>query len=295
MLSKLRTKHPILFAIIVYLVFMFGMGIFAGIFNTVFKIALPDQEALSGNLTVIGAELGAALLLCLVLWRTGKLKLLSKKGKGFVGSLAVGAYVFLLMAFFFFTSISDQAETGNLAVNFTSASFTLILAMIAVGLTEELTARALMGETFLEHFGTERSGVIKAVIVSGVIFGLMHLTNIFDGDAATIAIQVFSSMTGGFLFGAIYFRTGNIWSVIIIHGLYDAFASTQVWLFNGGVEVETGAVAYTPETIAIPVIMGLINLAVAFFLLRKKRIGEVKQNWPELSEKAPAKVAKSAE
>ena len=50
----------------------------------------------------------------------------------------------------------------------------------------------------------------------------MHFTNILAGQTVLETIlQVLQATSSGFLFGAIYYRTGNIWSTIFLHSFYD--------------------------------------------------------------------------
>ncbi len=51
--------------------------------------------------------------------------------------------------------------------------------MMLVGVAEEFLFRGVVAETLLEHFGTSRAGVWKACLLSGVLFGCAHLTNLF--------------------------------------------------------------------------------------------------------------------
>ena len=50
----------------------------------------------------------------------------------------------------------------------------------------------------------------------------MHVGNIFGGQSVPITvIQMISAAGTGILFGLIYYKTKNIWSVIFLHGLWD--------------------------------------------------------------------------
>ena len=51
--------------------------------------------------------------------------------------------------------------------------------MMLVGVAEEFLFRGVVAETLLEHFGTSRGGIWKACLLSGVLFGCAHLTNLF--------------------------------------------------------------------------------------------------------------------
>lgn len=73
-------------------------------------------------------------------------------------------------------------------------------------------------------FQTKR-GILWAIILSGVLFGAVHLTNISQGVTVTSAmIQAINAAFLGVIFGAVYARSGNIWLVMTFHALVD-FAS----------------------------------------------------------------------
>jgi hypothetical protein len=93
-------------------------------------------------------------------------------------------------------------------------------------MAEEFLCRGWLLNEFLERFGDNKKGVYGSVwysiIISGLIFGVMHLANIYSGRSLTTTIvQVFSAAATGIVFGLIYYKTKNIWSVVILHGLWD--------------------------------------------------------------------------
>ena len=285
MLNKFRLAHPFLFAVLIYLVFtvaMNGSGLLAYRF-----VDLVTGGSVGGEvepLVEIFDEVVPALVFCFILSRIGRFGLLKKRGRGFLTGLAVGGYCLAYIAFLAFGQLLS-CLTDDMPINFTAVSVAYVVSMLMVGVTEELEARALIGETFLEHFGTERGGAIKAAVASGVIFGAMHLTNAITDGIGDTAPQVCLCVTSGILYGAIYFRSGNIWSIALIHGLNDVAAGISVWLFAGGICVEQAAATaseFSLASLAFPIVLGALEVAVALYLLRPEKIGEVGQSWPEI-------------
>ncbi len=113
--------------------------------------------------------------------------------------------------------------------NSTNALFSILNLLIScflIGMAEEFLCRGWLLNEFLERFGDNKKGVYGSVwysiIISGLIFGVMHLANIYSGRSLTTTIvQVFSAAATGIVFGLIYYKTKNIWSVVILHGLWD--------------------------------------------------------------------------
>lgn len=285
MLARIRLAHPFLFALISYLVFFLGLNGMGQLTAVLVDTFLGgDAGTLGGLLVDIACEAVPALLLCVVLFRTDRLGLLTKKGRGFAAGLATGGYCLGFIA-----AAAGQAVLAAVVqgyeLNFAAASVAFVLLMLLVGVTEEIVARALIAETFLEHFGISREGALKAALASGVIFGAMHLTNAIAGDLPGTMIQASLCVTAGVLYAAVYFRSGNLWSIVLIHGLNDVAAGTVEWLFNGGAYLPTASTAIEPSDLVIPIIIGVLDLVAAFYVLRPKKADEIRQAWPEI--KAP--------
>ncbi len=281
MLAKFRLSHPFLFAVLIYLIFfvtMNGTGI-AAMF-AIYTFCGGSIGAVGEQVVQIICEVVPALIFCLILWRTDRLGLLTKKGKGLVAGLKIGGYSLCFILVILAQTLLSACANGY-EVNFTVASVVYVPAMLMVGITEEIEARALIGETFLEHFGATRTGAIKAAVVSGVIFGAMHLTNAIDGQLPETMLQVCLCVTGGILYGATYFRGGNIWSIAIIHGLNDVVAGLAEWLFNGGAHI-TSSTGIVLEDLVFIGIIGALDLIAAFYVLRPSKADEVRESWPEI-------------
>lgn len=60
---------------------------------------------------------------------------------------------------------------------------------------------------------------------TSILFGLVHFLNILKGAALSDTLwQCISAVGIGVMFGAIYFRTGNIVLCMILHTLHDMLA-----------------------------------------------------------------------
>ena len=61
----------------------------------------------------------------------------------------------------------------------------------------------------------------KACLLSGVLFGAAHLTNILGSAPFGVLMQCVFAASLGTLFAAVYFRTGNLWVTVFLHGAMD--------------------------------------------------------------------------
>jgi len=154
--------------------------------------------------------------------------------------------------------------------------FTLV--MVLIGIFEEVLCRGVILNNMINKWGYTKTGIIKAVILSSLIFGVGHLVNLFIYPTLIIRtlVQVMRASLHGFLFASIYLRCKNIWSLVILHGLYD-------WLVMASGIYHPVAVTAAP--VDISVVSGLINIMysipfalVGLFLLRKVLVEDVSQS-----------------
>lgn len=89
---------------------------------------------------------------------------------------------------------------------------------LVVGFAEEAIVRGLMLRTL------RPKGLMQAVFLSSLIFGLMHLANLMMGtDLGSTITQVIYATLIGIAFAGTLEAGGSIWPLIIIHALVDFF------------------------------------------------------------------------
>ena len=157
---------------------------------------------------------------------------------------------------------------------------TFLVSMAMVGVAEEFIFRGVIAQTLLEHFGTSRAGVWKACLLSGVLFGAAHLTNILSSAPFGVLMQCVFAASLGTLFAAIYFRTGNLWVTVFLHGAMDISSMLIGGLY--GTTTVADAVSGYDASMLLSVLLYLIPTAV---LLRKKKLPEVQLYWHQYVKK----------
>lgn len=97
------------------------------------------------------------------------------------------------------------------------------LTLILVGFNEELISRGLVLHRLSASFGA-----FTAVILTGSLFGLQHLSLLATSDRGTydILTNVLISATVGFALAAYQYRFGWIWPLILLHAFADF---TAIW------------------------------------------------------------------
>lgn len=145
----------------------------------------------------------------------------------------------------------------------------------AAGLCEEVLFRGVILR------GYERLGIKKAIIITGLLFGLMHVN-----------IQNFlGPIVLGFVIAYVVYRTNSIFGGMVVHFLYNAISLTITYIgtilnnMAGGIADEFSTPSDFPTdmmtmAVIIWMVIGLASFAVMMLLLRmlKRRTQEqVKQ------------------
>lgn len=269
-IRQFTRKHTVMYCIaveVVFLAVLTGIGYLIGAVagDGDYYVMLLVQEA-------IGAVLAYG-----VLWISGLLPVLKNRGAGFGKGLLVGLYLVVISVYsIVFFNLTYEGER-ILQSWYLIAAF--IACMACVGITEEFVFRGVIATLFLKKFGTEKKGIWKAVAVSGVLFGLAHVSNILEGSLVGVLVQVVIASMLGMLLAAIYFRTGCIWVTVFLHAFIDVAAGITTGLYGNETLVDTIS-SYSP----VNLISCVPYLIVLLILLRKKKIGEVEQNIGELVE-----------
>ena len=273
MLKRLRNAHPVLFCILVEVLFLGSLFVSDLVFTFVLLFARADFSALDGYLYSGLQELVGTLVVVLVLQKTGRLRLLRRRGSGFFNGLLVGMYPLVMIGYSIFGALMfgrpDDAELLPPV-----RILTFLLSMMLVGVAEEFIFRGVVAETLLEHYGLSRAGIWKACVLSGVLFGAGHLTNLLGSEPFGVLMQCLFAGALGTLFAAIYFRTGNIWVTVFLHGMMD-ISSMIIGGLYGTVTMAESVSGYDASML-FSVVLYLIPMA---FLLRKKKLQEVQLYW----------------
>ena len=151
-----------------------------------------------------------------------------------------------------------------------------VLNWFLIGVAEEGLFRGVVYELFADIFGkTSRKGVYLTIVVSAVVFGLCHLTNLFAPgiSVAAVMLQVASAMAIGMVFAVIKLRAhGSIWPAIIVHALIDASGFIYGGMLWGGTEVDSVNNLDLRSILMIPILIGL-----AIFLMRNEKTNKLIQ------------------
>lgn len=127
-----------------------------------------------------------------------------------------------------------------------------VLSMFIVGFLEEVIFRGLL---FKEM---SKDGLVGAIIVSSLTFGIGHIINLFNGsnmDLLSNIMQIIYATSAGFMFVMVYLKTDSIIICILTHGLFNALSAFSISYNDITVEV------------VISLVITLITLAYGLFIL----------------------------
>ena len=125
---------------------------------------------------------------------------------------------------------------------------------IFVGGYEEISFRGFLLPLFLERMKKNRWGAFWAIAFSSMIFGAVHIVNIFAGaDPVAVLLQIgYAALIGG-LTSVVLLKTRNLWYCILLHSLYN---------FNGGLTDRFGSgEIWTPPQIALTATVAVLVTA----------------------------------
>lgn len=150
---------------------------------------------------------------------------------------------------------------------------------MAPGIAEEVAFRGLSGSNMMRVWRDENK-IPLAVVLTALVFGGVHLLNVFVGASQAITVtQGIYAIGLGILFAAVYFRTGTLWPSIVTHTLIDASAFLNKELVeSGGVLTDNGGFELA---MLIPMAAGIICAALGFRYIRKEKRGEIIALWDE--------------
>ncbi len=236
------------------------------------KFLVRSVVTMPGYGVTLVSELVDVAYVMVVLVVLGYHKILQEKGEGFLRGFYIGGF----MTAYCIYEVFGQFYLQRMAKAEAQPFFYILMfiaAVFLIGVNEEIVFRGIILNLFLDKFGNSKKGILTSTILSGVIFGAVHLTNIFSGvSVGSATIQAVEAALLGILFAQIYLRSGNIWITVIFHALTDFASMLPSGIYGAGNAVDTINKLSAINFIAIPVF--LIPVLVLF---RKNKLEELVQ------------------
>jgi len=172
------------------------------------------------------------MLSFIVIWLMRKMQVFTindfnfaKKGK--VCFLTCIGSVFAMIGFLYiFVQLPEIRFIAPDKLDFLIVAFSQL---IGVGIFEEVLFRGLVLKILLKKLGSSKKGITNACVISSVIFGMVHITNIIDiainneylsvGVILPVVSQIIFATAFGLLAAMLYLHSGSLWFPILIHGV----------------------------------------------------------------------------
>ena len=167
-----------------------------------------------------------------------------------------------------------QVATGTFCITPTLGKLAL---SFDAGAGEEVMFRAAAIAIAMHYIKSEKN-LTLAWLISSLIFGLSHISNVFAGAALPVAIvQGVATIFMGIFFASLYIRSGSIVLPILAHGVWDFIAlSTDTSAGDNAV--------MTQPTVDIALVLAtLTNVAVAVYAIwvMNKEKDKIRLIWEE--------------
>ena len=192
-------------------------------------------------------------------------------------TMAAGTYNLVVYSFLLLLTMGATVLTTEVQWKTPAGVILGVIALIGIGIREETVFRGIISNNLGIAFGKDARGVWKAVILDGLLFGLIHMSNLFAGvHLPNVLVQVAVAVAAGMFMTAVYFRGGNLWALMLMHTLIDSSGLFQSSFTTMSTAVDDINKLHMGSLLLIPVYVGLTA-----FLLRKAKMESVLMNLQE--------------
>ena len=163
--------------------------------------------------------------------------------------------------------------SGEAYINFDVWSVVLYAVLcLGVGFFEEMAFRGCIFIVLLQRRKNRWVDVFVSIVIASIIFGLIHLVNLFAGaGVGAVILQVGYSFLIGGMCSVVLIKTGNIWYCVFLHAIYN---------FAGGIVPQCGGgVIWTTPEIILTAVVAVIVAAYVISLLVRIRPEEIRRLW----------------
>ncbi|MCL2367359.1 MAG: CPBP family intramembrane metalloprotease [Oscillospiraceae bacterium] len=277
-INKFVHSHVVLTA-------FFISALFLSILAMVFGIPSLNMTPMGG---LAFFTVGQVMLSAIAIWLMRKLQIFNvddfkfkNMGKGFL----LAGLAIIMAAISFFTTFTQLPENSFIAPNPLNLLIVVLHPFIGTGAFEEILIRGLVLKILLIKMGGSRKGILHACVISSVIFGVVHIVNLINGDVAlVVGSQIVYATAFGVFFTALFLRTRTLWIPILIHGLvnlsgqiFNAIVDYSILQqFNTQAQTEIDILGHIITLLLITVPL----LVVGFVLLRKVKPEDVETIMP---------------
>lgn len=173
--------------------------------------------------------------------------------------------------------LANLLSPGSLSEN-AIVPETLVMVLVAnmiTGFYEEVIMRGMLLGHMMEHWKNDDRKILKSVLTTSILFGLVHLGNLVQAGLISTLFQVCYATIFGLIFAVAYLRTKNLWACVLIHGLADVSGEMYTIYYVPGAEIPS----FAGVGLLMILLCTVICLIVALFEFRKKKRTEILELW----------------
>lgn len=192
----------------------------------------------------------------------------------YTGGFFIGYCMLQLVAQMYLQAMEGNTSHVQPAISIIFFAATMFL----IGWTEEIVFRGVILNMFLDSFSKTKRGILGAILLNGLLFGALHMSNVFSGvKLESVIVQSITAGLLGVILAAVYARTRSIWFVIIAHAMVDFAGLMASGIFGNGTEVDGINEISWKNLVSVPILIIPI-----FILLRKSKLEEMVQRANEM-------------
>lgn len=235
-----------------YFLISIGVSMALGMFGFIFELTGFPKNQISDITTTLGIAIASAITIYYG-YRKGYMRR-SDFSYNLSGIQASYTFILFLLLFILIGIFDEYVSLPDLFkwmdIDITSPS-SIIAAVIVAPIAEEIISRGMITKLLLEEYRPT-----KAILISALIFGLMHFN----------PAQIPGAFVLGVLFGWLYYKTGSIIPGIILHFTNNAVVILGAVYLGEEWELNNNMLALSLlaiSVIALPFIFKRAQLAFA--------------------------------
>jgi membrane protease YdiL (CAAX protease family) len=194
-------------------------------------------------------QLASTLFLIFVLWQFRWLR-----DSGFISIGRGQTWIIIILPLIYVLAKDIYLMTGDFSFELSNPTllFWLGLSSLTTGLLEETVFRGVVLFSFLLIWDHSRSGMIKSISVTALLFGGIHILRLAENPVPQTGLTMLTAVLAGFFYGVILLHGKSIWIPIVFHGLHNAVMNLNM---AGKYAVETPLDSFFILLTTIPVFL----------------------------------------
>ena len=218
---KTNYYKPVIYLTIVLLIF-YCSALFAAIPISIFDIDLDTCSDVVYNTLRVLPNIGQGILLIILYRKSLKKDLIDFKNNfGNYSDIALKYWAIGFVAMMASNLLINISANIKLASNEQGVreiiSVVPVLSIFSICIFAPIAEELIFRKTFKECFKEKWT----FILISGIVFGLLHVIGSFNSLQEFLYVIPYSSL--GIAFALIYYKTGNIFSSIFVHCLHNTF------------------------------------------------------------------------